>query len=343
MSRLNFTSDYTVTCTPEILRGLASLGHEPFTGYGFDRISEAARNKIRELCVAPEAEVYFLSGGTQANEVVINTWLAPYQGVIAATTGHVALHEAGAIEHGGHKVLAIPGVDAKVTPDGIRNFVENYYADDNHEHMVMPGLVYISNPSEYGTVYSLKELEELSAVCHEFQLPLYMDGARLAYALASDGYDLTLPDIARLCDAFYIGGTKCGALYGEAVVFPKKNTIPHFFTMVKQNGALFAKGWGAGSQFLTLMSDGLYEKLGRNAIEKANEIRKALDEKGYTQYIRNTTNQIFIVLTKEKNEELAESVELGFWENLPDGHVVMRIATSWATTEEDVKALIELL
>lgn len=343
MSRLNFTSDYTVTCTPEILKGLASLGHESFTGYGFDRISEAARNKIRELCDAPEAEVYFLSGGTQANEVVINTWLAPYQGVIAATTGHVALHEAGAIEHGGHKVLAIPGVDAKVTPDGIRNFVENYYADDNHEHMVMPGLVYISNPSEYGTVYSLKELEELSAVCHEFQLPLYMDGARLAYALASDGYDLTLPDIARLCDGFYIGGTKCGALYGEAVVFPKKNTIPHFFTMVKQNGALFAKGWGAGSQFLTLMSDGLYEKLGRNAIEKANEIRKALDEKGYTQYIRNATNQIFIVLTKEKNEELARSVELGFWENLPDGHVVMRIATSWATTEEDVKALIELL
>lgn len=342
MEKLYFASDYMETAAPEIMDALAGLAGKKFTGYGSDVISESARRKILAAAGAPEGEVYFLVGGTQTNATVIDTMLRPYEGVIAASTGHVSVHEAGAIEYGGHKVLTLPAKDGKIGAADIDGLAGTYWNDENHEHMVMPAMVYISQPTEYGTLYSLKELEEISAVCRKWKLALYVDGARLAYALAAKGNDVTLKDLSRLTDVFYIGGTKCGALLGEAVVFPKKGTVPHFFTMVKQHGALLAKGWAAGLQFDTLFTGGLYEKLGKKGDEMADRIREALDEKGYVQDVRNSTNQIFITLTHEKARALSKKVEMGFWENKGD-KVVMRIATSWASTEEETEKLIALL
>lgn len=342
MEKLYFASDYMETAAPEIMEALAGLAGKKFTGYGSDVISESARRKILAAAGAPEGEVYFLVGGTQTNATVIDTMLRPYEGVIAASTGHVSVHEAGAIEYGGHKVLTLPVKDGKIGAADIDGLAGTYWNDENHEHMVMPAMVYISQPTEYGTLYSLKELEKISAVCRKWKLALYVDGARLAYALSAKGNDVTLKDLSQLTDVFYIGGTKCGALLGEAVVFPKKGTVPHFFTMVKQHGALLAKGWAAGVQFDTLFTGGLYEKLGKNGDEMADRIRQALDEKGYVQDVRNSTNQIFITLTHEKARALSEKVELGFWENKGD-KVVMRIATSWASTEEETEKLIALL
>lgn len=340
---LHFASDYMETAAPEILEAMAALGKKRLSGYGSDEVTERAKEKIREKVGIPDAEIHFLIGGTQTNATVIDTMLRPYQGVLAAKTGHVSVHEAGAIEYGGHKVLELPAEEGKITAEAIEEAVDAYWADGNHEHMVMPGMVYISQPTEYGTLYTLKELEAISRVCREKEIPLYIDGARLAYGLAAEGNDVTMKDLGRLADAFYIGGTKCGAMLGEAVVFPKKGRVPHFFTMVKQHGALLAKGWVAGIQFDTLFTDGLYEKLGKNGVEKADRIRKVLREKGYEETIRNRTNQIFIVLKKERAEELSREVELGFWENTGDGRVVMRIATAWGTTEEEVDRLIGLL
>lgn len=342
MEKLYFASDYMETAAPEIMEALAGLAGRKFTGYGSDVISESARRKILAAAGAPEGEVYFLVGGTQTNATVIDTTLRPYEGVIAASTGHVSVHEAGAIEYGGHKVLTLPAKDGKIGAADIDGLAGTYWNDENHEHMVMPAMVYISQPTEYGTLYSLKELEEISAVCRKWKLALYVDGARLAYALSAKGNDVTLKDLSRLTDVFYIGGTKCGALLGEAVVFPKKGTVPHFFTMVKQHGALLAKGWAAGLQFDTLFTGGLYEKLGKKGDEMADCIRQALDEKGYVQDVRNSTNQIFITLTHEKVRALSKKVEMGFWENKGD-KVVMRIATSWASTEEETEKLIALL
>lgn len=342
MEKLYFASDYMETAAPEIMEALAGLAGKKFTGYGSDVISESARRKILAAAGAPEGEVYFLVGGTQTNATVIDTMLRPYEGVIAASTGHVSVHEAGAIEYGGHKVLTLPAKDGKIGAADIDGLAGTYWNDENHEHMVMPAMVYISQPTEYGTLYSLKELEEISAVCRKWKLALYVDGARLAYALSAKGNDVTLKDLSRLTDVFYIGGTKCGALLGEAVVFPKKGTVPHFFTMVKQHGALLAKGWAAGLQFDTLFTGGLYEKLGKKGDEMADRIREALDEKGYVQDVRNSTNQIFITLTHEKARALSKKVEMGFWENKGDT-VVMRIATSWASMEEETEKLIALL
>lgn len=342
MEKLYFASDYMETAAPEIMEALAGLAGKKFTGYGSDVISESARRKILAAAGAPEGEVYFLVGGTQTNTTVIDTMLRPYEGVIAASTGHVSVHEAGAIEYGGHKVLTLPAKDGKIGAADIDGLAGTYWNDENHEHMVMPAMVYISQPTEYGTLYSLKDLEEISAVCRKWKLALYIDGARLAYALSAKGNDVTLKDLSRLTDVFYIGGTKCGALLGEAVVFPKKGTVPHFFTMVKQHGALLAKGWAAGLQFDTLFTGGLYEKLGKKGDEMADRIRQALDEKGYVQDVRNSTNQIFITLTHEKARALSKKVEMGFWENKGD-KVVMRIAISWASTEEETEKLIALL
>ncbi|MBQ6375063.1 MAG: aminotransferase class V-fold PLP-dependent enzyme [Clostridia bacterium] len=341
--RLSFTSDYMEGAHPEILRRLEETNLCRSAGYGFDEFSESARVKIRAACGTPDADVYFLVGGTQANATMIDALLRPYQGVIAAETGHISVHEAGAIEFGGHKVLQLPQRDAKLCPDDIRALLERYRQDDTRDHMVMPGMVYISQPTEYGTLYSLDELTRIHGICREYGIALYVDGARLAYALACPENDVTLADLGRLCDAFYIGGTKCGALFGEAVVVPKGGSIPHLFTIIKQHGALLAKGRIAGLQFDALFTDGLYFEVGRNAIEVANRIRRALREKGYRFAVEAPTNQILIVLDRERRDALAEKVELGFWENLDESHTVMRIATSWATRREDVDALIAAL
>jgi len=343
LEKMSFASDYMEGAHPEIMRRLMETNLEKTAGYGMDEYSEAAREKIRAACAAPEAEIHFLVGGTQANATVIDAMLRPWQGVIAAHTGHISVHEAGAIEFGGHKVLELPQKDGKLTAEGVRVCFDTWKADANRDHMVMPALVYISQPTEYGTLYSLGELEAISRVCRERGLALYMDGARLAYALACPENDATLRDIARLCDAFYIGGTKCGALFGEAVVFPKPGTAPHFFTIVKQHGALLAKGRIAGIQFDTLFTDDLYGKIGKNAIETADRVRRALLEKGYALAFNAPTNQIFVALEKARADAMAEWVDMSFWENLNDGRVVMRIATSWATRAADVDKLIERL
>ncbi len=341
--KLSFTSDYMEGAHPAILKRLAETNMVKTAGYGLDEYSEAARDKVRAACGAPEADVFFLAGGTQANAVMIDALLRSYQGVISAQTGHINGHEAGAIEAGGHKVLALPHKNGKISAAAVKELLESYLKDENRDHIVMPGMVYISQPTEYGTLYSLDELSGLSSVCRSYGIPLYMDGARLAYALACPANSVSLKDIAKLCDAFYIGGTKCGALFGEAVVIPKRGFIPHLFTMIKQHGALLAKGRITALQFDALFTDGLYYEIGKTAIDAADRVRACLAEKGYELAIDSPTNQIFVILDREKADALLEKLDLGFWENLPDGRTVYRIATSWATQDEDVDSLLAIL
>ena len=341
--KLSFASDYQEGAHPLILQRLAETNLIKNPGYGLDAFSESAREKIRLACSAPEADVFFLVGGTQTNATAIDAMLRPYQGVLAAESGHISVHEAGAIELGGHKVLTLPQQYGKICPAALKAALDSYWQDLNREHMVMPGLVYLSQPTEYGTLYSRRELEEISALCHAHALPLYLDGARLAYALSCQENDLSLPDIARLCDAFYIGGTKCGALFGEALVVPRHDAIPHLFTIIKQHGALLAKGWIAGLQFDTLFSGGLYERLGKNGIRTAARIREALTEKGYTLAFPSPTNQIFLLLTREKAAELSQRVELSFWENPDEAHSILRLCTSWATDDKQVDELLTII
>lgn len=341
--KLPFASDYMEGCHPNILHRLSETNHQPCAGYGLDDISETARARIRKACGAPDAEVKFLVGGTQTNATVIDCILRSYQGVIAADSGHVNVHEAGAIEWGGHKVLALPSKEGKLTAEAIDRYVSDFLADENEEHMVHPGMVYISQPTEWGTLYSKKELIDISAVCRWHRLSLFIDGARLAYALGSAANDVTLEDLARLADVFYIGGTKCGALFGEAVVIPDPHLIPHFFPMIKQHGALLAKGWLLGIQFDELFKDGLYWQMGRTADLYAEEIKKALTLKGIPLYFDSPTNQIFFTIENCRMEKLKETVDFGFGCKADDTHSIIRLCTSWATKEEDVKALVRVI
>lgn len=340
---LYFASDYQEGALPAILDRLVGTNLESTPGYGTDGYCAAAREKIRAACGCEDAAVYFLTGGTQTNATVIDAMLRPWQGAIAAQTGHIAAHEAGAIEFGGHKVLTLPHTCGKLDAQTIRDYCRTYWADANWDHMVTPGLVYLSQPTEYGTLYSRAELEAIHAVCREFDMLLYVDGARLAYALACPANDVTLEDLARLCDAFYIGGTKCGALFGEAVVTPDPKLLPHFFSTIKQHGALLAKGRLLGLQFDTLFTEDRYLTLGKTAIEAADRIRAALDAADYRQAIPSPTNQVFVILENEQMKRLAEQVSFGFWEKYDETHTVVRFATSWATTPEAVDALCALL
>ena len=339
----HFDSDYMEGGHPEILKRLIETNMEKTPGYGTDRYCESARRKILEACGCPEGEVFFLAGGTQTNMTVIASMLRPYQGVVAADTGHISVHEAGAIEASGHKVLTVPGVQGKLMAEDLEAYMKKYYADETHEHMVWPGMVYISHPTEYGTLYTEEELKRLRCICDTYQMPLFLDGARLGYGLMAGGTDVTLKVIARYCDVFYIGGTKVGALFGEAVVLPKKDRIPHFFTMIKQRGALMAKGRILGIQFDTLFTDDLYFKISKHGIEMAMKMKQGFLEKGYELYLDSMTNQQFVVLEPEKLEALSEKVTFGFWENLKDGRTVVRFATSWATKPEDIDALLEFI
>ena len=340
---LCFENDYSEGAHPEILEHLIETNMEQLSGYGTDIYCQKAKEKIRNACGIPDAEVFLLTGGTQTNQIIIDTVLAPYEGVIAARTGHVSTHEAGAIEFTGHKVLELPEKEGKIQATDLKDLLETFYGDGNHEHMVFPGMVYISYPTEYGTLYSKQELKDLSAVCREYKIPLYMDGARLIYGLVSEGTDLTLQDIAQLCDCFYIGGTKAGLLCGEAVVFTGKNMPVHFLTRVKQHGALLAKGRLLGVQFDALFTDELYLKIGENAITTAAVLKNGLKEKNYEFYIDSPTNQIFIVLNNVQMKKLSEQVVFSFWEKKDDSHTVIRFATSWATRMEDVYKLLTLL
>ncbi len=339
----HFESDYLEGAHPAVLARLAETNLEKTEGYGTDKYCASAREKIKLACDCPQAEVHFLVGGTQTNATVIRALLRPYEGVIAANSGHISVHEAGAIEAGGHKVLTLPHQDGKLMPQTVAQYLETFYRDGNHEHMVFPGMVYISHPTEYGTLYTKEELTELHALCRMYDIPLYLDGARLAYALASKQTDVTLADIAKLCDIFYIGGTKCGALFGEAVVIPTPQRIPHFFTIIKQQGALLAKGRLLGVQFEALFQDGLYEKIGAHAIEMAELLKEGLHRKGYTFYLKSPTNQQFLTLENSRLEKLSEQVCYSFWESADENHTIIRLATSWATRKEDVEALLACL
>ena len=339
----SFESDYTEGAHPLILDALVRTNFEQLSGYGFDKYSDSAKEKIKKACGLEDAQVFLLAGGTQTNQIVVDTMLQPYEGAVSTTTGHIEGHEAGAVEFTGHKVLTVPHHLGKMKADDLKDLLETFYADDNHDHMVFPGMVYISHPSEYGTLYTLDELTAISDICRKYEIPLFLDGARLGYGLMSSGTDVTLKDIARLCDVFYIGGTKVGALCGEAVVFTHNNAPKHFFTSIKQHGALLAKGRLLGVQFDTLFTDDLYFKIAKNAIDKADRMRKAFVEKGYKIFIETVTNQIFIVLENSKMQELKKSVSFGFWEKYDENHTVVRFASSWATTDEAVDKLIELL
>lgn len=340
---LYFASDYLEGAHPKLLERLIETNMEKTSGYGTDEYTESARAKIRQAMSCPEADIYFLAGGTQTNQLAVSTLLEDFEGVVAATTGHVSLHEAGAIEFSGHKVLTLEGKAGKLSADSVRALVQGFYDDENHEHMVYPGMVYISQPTEYGTLYTKAELKSLREVCDEFGMRLYADGARLGYGLMSEGCDVTLCDMAELCHAFYIGGTKVGALFGEALVFPKGNTPRCFLTRIKQHGALLAKGRVAGVMFDTLFSDNLYFEISSHAVKLAERLREGLRQKGYGFYVENTTNQIFVTLNREQMERLEKSVTFSFWEWLEDGRAVIRLATSWATDPHDVEELIKIL
>ena len=338
----HFDSDYMEGAHPLILERMVGHNMVKTTGYGCDEICASARRRILEACGSPDSEVHFLVGGTQTNATVIKALLRPHEGVIAATTGHIAVHESGAIEASGHKVLTLPQHDGKLQAEEIDAYIEKFYGDESFEHMVFPGMVYLSQPTEYGTIYSLKELEAIAEVCRKWQIPLFVDGARLGYALSSDDADFTLKDLARLCDVFYIGGTKVGAMMGEAVVM-RRGLCNRFFTIVKQQGALLAKGWMLGLQFDTLFTDDLYLKIARHAICEARRLREALEAKGYRSYSTSPTNQIFLRLTPEEMAKVKQVTTYTEWDRLPDGDSVIRLATSWATKPEDIDALIEAL
>ena len=336
---VSFASDYIGGAHPEVLRRLVETNGEVLSGYGTDFYCERAREKIGAACECPDADVYFLSGGTQANATVIAAMLSHSEGVVSADTGHINGHEAGAVEYAGHKVLPLPHREGKIDAAVLKGYLSDFYADENHEHMVFPGMVYISHPTEYGTIYSKQELTALSAVCTEYGLPLFLDGARLGYGLASRESDLTLPDIARLTDVFYIGGTKVGALCGEAVVFTKRNTPKHITALIKQHGALLAKGRLLGVQFDALFTDGLYFRIAKHVIDMAEEMKRILKEKGCEFFLETPTNQQFIVMENGRLAEFRKSVTVSFWEKKDENHTVIRLATGFSTSEEDLRAL----
>lgn len=340
---LSFENDYSEGAHEKVLQRLVETNLQQESGYGTDAFTQEAIEKIKELIDCPEAEIKFLVGGTQTNQVVISSVLANYEGVLASDAGHISTHEAGAIEFSRHKVLTLENTAGKITSAQVKEYIETFYADGNHEHMVAPGMVYISQPTEYGTLYSLTELTALSEVCRSFEIPLYMDGARLGYGLMSKENDVKLADIARLCDIFYIGGTKVGALCGEALVFTQKNMPKHFLSSIKQHGALLAKGRLLGIQFLTLFTDNLYFDISRHALDMAELLRAGFLEKGYQTFIDSPTNQQFFILDNTQIESLQEKVKFSFWEKYDDQRTVVRFATSWATKKEAVEELLALI
>ncbi len=340
---ISFENDYIAGAHPLVLNHLVETNLESLSGYGQDIYCENAKAKIKNACGRQDVEVELLTGGTQTNQVVISTMLQDHEGVIAADTGHINVHEAGAIEYTGHKVLSLPHKEGKLQPEVLKKYLEGFYADETYTHMVFPGMVYISHPTEYGTLYTLKDLTQLSDICRAFRIPLYLDGARLAYGLMSRETDVTLPDIARLCDVFYIGGTKVGALCGEAVVFTRQNKPAHFITSVKKRGALLAKGRLTGVQFDALFSNDLYFEIGRHAIRMAEKLKTVFHDKGIPFYLESPTNQQFIILGNAQMERLRRQVCFSFWEKYDDNRTVVRFVTSWSTTEEDLQKLEDIL
>ncbi len=338
-----FDCDYMVGAHPKVMERLVATNALHTVGYGNDEFTAEAKQIIREACALPQADVHFLEGGTQANAVVIDRLLDHNDGVVAVATAHINVHEAGAIESNGHKVLTLPAHDGKMSAADLRQYLASFYADDTHHYMVRPGMVYISYPTELGTLYSRAELEELHAVCAEHDIPLYLDGARLAYGLAAEAADLTLADIARLTDVFYIGGTKCGALFGEAVVTRRPELLRRFVSLMKLHGATLAKGRLLGVQFATLFTGGLYEQIGRHSVRLALKLKAGFAAKGYKMYIDSPTNQQFFVLPNEKIDALRQHASFELWGPRGEHETPVRFVTDWATTDADVEELIKWL
>ena len=336
-----FNSDYCEGAHPKILEALNKTNFEQTEGYGTDQYCLQAAQLIKNNCNRQDVDVHFLVGGTQTNLTVISAALRPHQGVIAAESGHVNVHESGAIEATGHKVIILPSADGKLTANQVKEAYDNHFNDDNHEHMVQPKLVYISNPTEIGTIYNKTELTELYRICKENDLILYIDGARLGFALCALNNDLDLPTIARLCDVFYIGGTKVGALLGEALVICKESLKPDFRYIIKQKGGMLAKGRILGIQFLTLFTDNLYLEISQHGNMLAQLIKDACIRKGYPFLIDSSTNQQFPIMPKEVLEKLGKNYGYSFWQKIDDLHSAVRFCTSWATREEDILKLVE--
>ena len=340
MNMIQFQCDYSEGAHPRILERMMQTNFEQTVGYGEDHYCEMARVLVQKACGRPDADVHFLVGGTQANATVISSVLRPHQGVLCVRSGHINVHETGAIEHSGHKVLALEGTDGLLSADSVRAAMEEHLTEDGPEHTVQPGMVYISFSTEVGTVYTLSQLKELSAVCREYGLPLFIDGARMGYGLASDGCDVTLNDIAELADVFYIGGTKQGALFGEAVVIVNESLKKDFRYFIKQNGGMLAKGRLLGIQFMTLFEDGLYFELSEHAVAQAMRIRDAFASKGYRFLVESPTNQQFPILPNSEMERLSADFKFSVWQKIDEGHTAVRFCTSWATKAEAVDALL---
>ena len=340
---LSFESDYILGAHEKVLAALVETNNEMLPGYGNDPHTKNAVDLIKKACDAPKADVYFLMGGTQANKTIISTMLKPFEGVIAPNTGHVSLHEVGAIEYTGHKVIELEGKDGKLEASRVREYLETFYGDENNSMMVVPGMIYVSYPTEYGTLYTKSELTELRELADEYGMRLFLDGARLGYGLMSREADLTLRDIAKLCHVFYIGGTKVGALCGEAVVFADGQTPERFYSMTKQHGAMAAKGRLLGVQFEALFTDNLYFEISKNAIDRAEELKELFRSRGYEFLIDSPTNQQFIILTKKEMDRIGEKCRFCFWERVDSERCAVRFATSYATTREDIIALSEII
>lgn len=344
MIRASFESDYNNGCLPEILRRLSETNDEKSSGYGFDPYTERAKDRIRKACDMTEAEVHFLVGGTQTNATAIDSLLQGCEGVLSVDTGHINVHESGAVEAFGHKVLVLPGIaGGKMAASQIDDYMRKFLADETYPHMVQPGMVYITLPTELGALYSRKELAEIYTVCQQYGLRLYVDGARLGYGLMAEGNDINLPFLAHHCDAFYIGGTKVGALLGEALVYTNTRAPKYIFTIIKRHGALLAKGRVLGLQFDTLFTDDLYFRVSRHAIDMAQALRMVFAKHGLSLGIDSPTNQQFVILSKEQKQRLAEEIAFEIWEPLSDDRLLCRFVTCWATTEADIVALDEAL
>lgn len=344
MIRASFESDYNNGCLPEILRRLSETNDEKASGYGFDPYTERAKDRIRKACDMTEAKVHFLVGGTQTNATAIDSLLQGCEGVFSVDTGHINVHESGAVEAFGHKVLVLPGIaGGKMAASQIDDYMRKFLADETYPHMVQPGMVYITLPTELGALYSRKELADIYTVCQQYGLRLYVDGARLGYGLMVEGNDIDLPFLAHHCDAFYIGGTKVGALLGEALVYTNTRAPKYIFTIIKRHGALLAKGRVLGLQFDTLFTDDLYFRVSRHAIDMAQALRKVFAKHGLSLGIDSPTNQQFVILSKEQKQRLAEEIAFEIWEPLSDDRLLCRFVTCWATTEADIVALDEAL
>ena len=339
---IHFDCDYMAGAHPEVLDAIVRNNLVQTSGYGNDDFCHRAKQLIREACQAPQADVHFLVGGTQTNSTVLDALLSRTQGVLAADTAHINAHESGAIELTGHKVIALPSHQGRLHADEVRAYLHDFYADDTWPHMVAPGAVYISYSTEYGTLYSLSELEALSGVCREYHIPLFIDGARLGFGLAASA-DVTLPDLARLADVFYIGGTKMGALFGEAVVCPHPELLPRFFTLMKAHGAVMAKGRLLGMQFEAFFTDGLYLRIGRHGVTLAQRLRQAFQAHGYQTFIDSPTNQQFFILPNWLIDQLLPHATFEYWGPRGVEESRVRFVTSWETTSADIEQLEQLL